>query len=537
MTSTQLRPALSQSEAGSTSQPGSSANKRLDLLVLLAVIVKCAVVFSLPLRSHGLLMGFAQDDFFYYLKAAQSLAAGHGATFDGVTHTNGYHPLYFLLWTLVSFFTGNLRSVFRLLWVLDVVSGTVIFLCARRVFRRITANKLLSNAFALAVLVPCIATICFQMEVTLALPLAFAFLATGFVPAERYTTGRCLLLGLLGALTMLARLDAGIVVFLFLLGLLLVRGMRPVFTGSNMVSFSAAALPPLLVYLAINRHYFHEWLPISGTAKQMRHGWMPDLLQMQYSFHGFSLLFLLITGISCVAAVRMRARLAPQEKVLCVAALLMPLLFYALEMIISAWKLWGWYLYALRFPLLVAGALLLIVFTRTPVWQPLQRLTATAWFAPVLLLLALLVLTRTHYKVDPVMMAIADEDTRLNEFAKTHPGRYAMGDRSGMFGYTSSSPVLQAEGLMMDRHYLQHIRREDDLLSTFNQYHVDYFVQFVQDEDLSKRLVGGCLRAQEPSIAGKDALRMRSTICSPPLAVLPGYDGGRLFIYHLPIAS
>lgn len=506
----------------------------VDRFVLLAVVLSSAWILSLPLRSHGSLMGFAQDDFYYYLKAAQNLAAGRGATFDGTTLTNGYHPLYFLLWTCVSFFVHSLRTVFTLLWLLDVASTAVIFLMARRIFCRITADRFLTNAFAIAVLIPCIATICYQMEVTLALPLGFAFLATGFVGSQEYTARRCAMLGLLGALTMLARLDAGILVFLFLVSLVVVTEMRRVLTACNMMSFSLSALPPLCVYFAVNKHYFHEWLPISGSAKQLKHGWLPDVTQLRLSFSHFTLVFLAITVAACVAAFLLRQRLKPQEKTLCIAALLMPLVFYTVEIFASAWKLWGWYLYAVRFALLASCALMLIVLCRPAIngLEPIRKLAALGWFAPLLLSLAVFALMRVHYKVDVAMVSIAKEDTFLKEFAEAHPGRYAMGDRAGMFGYLSPSPLVQTEGLMMDRDYLQHIRREDDLLTTLKQYKIDYYVQYVFDQDAGKRIERNCIKAQEPSIAGDHALRMRSTVCDP-IATYLSLDG-KVYVFRLP---
>ncbi|MGI4758647.1 MAG: hypothetical protein ACRYGF_17575 [Janthinobacterium lividum] len=535
-----MKPIWSQTETQGT-QTSAQVNSPLDQysalvnrLVLLVVVLCCAWIFSVPLRSHGSLLGFAQDDLYYYLKAAQNLASGHGSAFDGTTLTNGYHPLYFLMWTCASFFVHSLRGIFRLLWVLDVVSAVTIFLAARRIFRRISANAVLSNAFAVIVMAPCIATISFQMEVTLALPFGFAFLATGFVPPELYTSRRCALLGLLGALTMLARLDAGIIVCLFLLGLLIVRAMRSVLTVPNIAAFSLTSLPPLCIYFFLNVHYFHEWLPISGSAKQLRHGWKPDVTQLRLSFAGFSLVFLAILIVGCFAALRMRKRLRPQEQTLCIAALGMPITFYTLEIFVSVWKLWGWYMYALRFSLLCCAALALIGlcgYAAQGKW-PLLGVAQQERCAWVLLVVALIILTRTHYRLDGVMFKVAEQATQLNTFAATHPGRYAMGDRAGMFGYLSALPLIQTEGLMMDRGYLQHIRREDDLVTTLARYHVDYYVQFVFDNDLRERVQGNCLRAQEPSQAGKDAMRMRSTLCSAPVAVIPGRDGTD-FVYRI----
>ncbi|MBI5296655.1 MAG: hypothetical protein HY869_14350 [Chloroflexi bacterium] len=40
---------------------------------------------------------FTRDDAYYYFKVAQNITEGHGITFDGVSPTNGYHPLWMLV--------------------------------------------------------------------------------------------------------------------------------------------------------------------------------------------------------------------------------------------------------------------------------------------------------------------------------------------------------------------------------------------------------------------------------------------------------
>ena len=40
---------------------------------------------------------FTRDDAYYYFKVAQNISEGHGSTFDGVSPTNGYHPLWMLV--------------------------------------------------------------------------------------------------------------------------------------------------------------------------------------------------------------------------------------------------------------------------------------------------------------------------------------------------------------------------------------------------------------------------------------------------------
>lgn len=512
--------------------PGVS--KVVDAVALLVVVVLCAWIFSVPLRSPGPILGFAQDDFYYYLKAAQNLAAGHGSTFDGTTMTNGYHPLYFLLWTVASHFIHSIRGVFRLLWVLDIAAAVSIFVAARSIFRRMAPNAFLWNAFAVVVLAPCIATISLQMETTLALPLGIAFLAVAFVPPERYTPSRCAVLGVLGGLTMVARLDAGILVFLFLVSLPVVRGMRPVLRLPNMAAFALTALPLPLLYFGLNHHFFHEWLPISGAAKQLRFGWRPDVSQLKLSFAGFTLLLLAICTVCGIAAVILWRKFKPEEKSLCFAALLMPAVFYGSEVLLSVWKFWGWYMYATRYAFLGAVVILVALLLRgsSEGGSRLARAATLPWVGAGCLAVCLMALTRTHYRSEPVMFDIAGEDIALDTFARMHPGRYAMGDRAGMFAYLSASPVLQAEGLMMDRSYLEHIRRQDDLVSTLKQYGTNYYVYFVLHAELAGRMQGSCLKVEEPSLPGKDSMRMRSTLCDAPVATVPGPDGN-LYVYRL----
>ncbi len=481
-------------------------------------------MLSLPLRSHQILLSFAQDDFYYYLKPAQNFAAGRGATFDGTTLTNGFHPLYFLLLTGASFFLHSLDSIFRLLWAVDLLSAAAIFVLLRSVYSRVTANPFLYNALALCVLLPCLRTIFMQMEVTLALPLAFAFLATAFYPPERYAPSRCAALGLLAALTMLARLDAAILVLLFLVGLLMIPEYRSVFTGRNMAGFAITSLPLPLFYFFVNYHFFHQFLPISGSAKQLRHGRMPSY-EVLSSFHGTSLVLISLAAVSVVVCWSIRRYLRAQEKLFCIAALWTPFLFFTMEMFLSDWKLWGWYLYTLRFAVAASFLLFGVIVSSDVIphrWTFARQVAHSEWLAPVLYTASLFLLVISRYKVDLFMVEIQQAAMRLEGFEATHPGRYAMGDRAGMFGYLSASPVLQAEGLVMDRRYLNHIRAQDDLRSVLVGYGVTYYVAFTEAKKEGK---GPCFRATEPVIAGPDALRMRSDLCEAPVFQFNGFDG------------
>ncbi|NMC47577.1 MAG: hypothetical protein GYA52_12200 [Chloroflexi bacterium] len=68
--------------------------KRIPFEILLLVIILALhayVAFSPPAR---LLNWFKTDDAFYYFTTARNIAEGRGITFDGLSTTNGFHPLW-----------------------------------------------------------------------------------------------------------------------------------------------------------------------------------------------------------------------------------------------------------------------------------------------------------------------------------------------------------------------------------------------------------------------------------------------------------
>jgi len=61
------------------------------------------------------------DDSFYYLQVARNLAAGHGPTFDQVSLTNGFHPLWMaLLVPIVRLGGPSTGTVMRLVLTIQV---------------------------------------------------------------------------------------------------------------------------------------------------------------------------------------------------------------------------------------------------------------------------------------------------------------------------------------------------------------------------------------------------------------------------------
>jgi hypothetical protein len=72
--------------------------KNTHLLVLaIFLILNLIPHVYVSLAKPGVLLNwYLTDDAFYYFKTAQNITEGHGITFDGLSPTNGFHPLWML---------------------------------------------------------------------------------------------------------------------------------------------------------------------------------------------------------------------------------------------------------------------------------------------------------------------------------------------------------------------------------------------------------------------------------------------------------
>ena len=163
------------------------------------------VMLAAPL-GHWVLR-FVPDDAFYYLEIARRIGSGQGSTFDGLTKTNGYHPLWQML--LVPFApVMNVSREFgaRLICALSVglFAGAVLIL-------RRTVQKWRPRQIGFAEIVtwmPLLFAAIYGMESALAallLSTLFLMLATETLPAS---SANGMKIGLISVLLVLARLDS-----------------------------------------------------------------------------------------------------------------------------------------------------------------------------------------------------------------------------------------------------------------------------------------------------------------------------------------
>ncbi len=82
--------------------------RRLRWSLWVVIAIGIVIRLLLPWTSLSfLLQYFVSDDAFYYFTIARNVVSGLGVTFDGVTLTNGFHPLWMICLLPVYAVAGN----------------------------------------------------------------------------------------------------------------------------------------------------------------------------------------------------------------------------------------------------------------------------------------------------------------------------------------------------------------------------------------------------------------------------------------------
>lgn len=227
----------------------------LALILAAALAVR---LFYLTMPFEKFVSFFIADDFFYYLNTAVNIAAGHGSSFDGgLTHNNGYHPLFMILILLpLTLGMGKVGLVYWAMGILTLCTLVAIFFTYR-------LGHLWGNAWAaLAVPVAIALNISFikmsfsGFETMLAAALFLATLHTFLTQKPAWLVGA--LLGLTG----LGRVEMLVLAIPLALTLLLQK------RWSDLLIIGGMSLALMLPWFLWSYGNFGSPLPLSGVAKQ-----------------------------------------------------------------------------------------------------------------------------------------------------------------------------------------------------------------------------------------------------------------------------
>lgn len=426
--------------------------ERTSLLVL---ALACAGTLCIGAILIAGWHAFVPDDVYFYLKIADSLVRGHGSTFNGLTPTNGYHPLWMGFTVLARALAGaDPRTYIRVHLALCVLGNVASLVLCRRVARELGLRGDVAPAL-LAVFIT-YNFIGSEQHISMPLLLASLLVITRLVARDVASVRAWLGAGVLLGLTMLARLDNVFAISALALAAAWSGGRAA--AVKRALAIGAGALLCLAPYLLWNMQRFGHLEPISGAIKSglaAQAGWNPGKLGNQGMFLTLAALCAPALGF---ALWRARLQLATNAFMLGVA-------LHALYVLFRLEAVWTWYF---------AGELialaLLIERARADV-----NVHAVEWAIPVLLVVALLGVARVK---EQARSGASERAFYLDTaaFIDAHVGQHqgvALCCSPGAVGFFSHRPIFALDGLTGDFAF-QALAAQRGLYEALNQIGVRY---------------------------------------------------------------
>lgn len=458
--------------------PLSRKSERAVLAALLAAafLLRLALA-AMPVR---LLVGkFLSDDAYYYFSIVRNIARGAGATFDGTSPTNGFHPLFAgLMVPLYLFFPSSpeipVHCGLAMLAAFDVLAGYLVY----RILRPAAGAPGALAGAAFWLLNPCI----FFVTMTgteAALAACCAALTLCLYVRGRRNARSLLALGAAAGLAMLARSDSILLLAAISAGIL-AEGGRPL--PRRVIAVCAVCGTAILVcapWLAWNLATFGTIRQVSGEVKPylqrllfLREGGaydaahlVPKLIEnAKMSFvmmatssgvrpYGFIALLLLVLSALILPGDRTGRRPA----IVLLSYLGGLLCFYSFYF----WHIQAWYFHA---PLMAFSILLGWAASR---WAGLLPRRGPAIIAAGLavVLSSAAVNGARHWRIGFYPWQVSFYDVAHDLGPRFGTGKIFGAFNSGIYGYYSSVPVVNMDGLVNNRAY--RAMRERTLFTDF----------------------------------------------------------------------
>jgi hypothetical protein len=242
--------------------------------VFLYIFLAAAIFSIFSWALSGLRYDVFSDDAYYYTIIARNFAESGRFTFDGISETNGFHPVLFWVQVLLSLILGPDVSPLRFYYFLVILFAGLLlgfvgfFVYASSRLNRNTVDIRYRYVLTLSValcLLPVNRDIFFVgMESTLTLPLCVLIIMLVYF-------GKYAAAGFIGVLLVASRLDT---IVYFLCPLSGMYGIYEWYNQKSLLSGISAlfrlALPAVafvLIYMLFNLIRFDNWMPIHGALK------------------------------------------------------------------------------------------------------------------------------------------------------------------------------------------------------------------------------------------------------------------------------
>lgn len=463
-------------------------SKFLEFTFYLIIII---FYFSRYFYTGDGYLAFFDDDFYYYLETAYNFSQTGISTFDNIHETNGYHPLWFLILSSITFFFGKKIIAFYIVSFIQVITTYLVYKQISILFEKILPE--INYSKLTSIIITSFFMLIFKggMEVILTVPLLLLLINKSL---EEITSSYEI--GLISLFAILSRLDSIFFIAIYVLFLIYLKKV-------NIFKFSLTMLP-FIIYLLSNIIIFDTLMPISGMAKQLRTElyFESNVIRSFFDntlnriFYGTIPGILILVNIFLII-IKYKAN---DKKInyLFISILIFQISLVMYQSFFSGWVYWSWYFYSIIFSYIITTYYLLK-------YLKLNKNLILLFTITILLYN----LAFSFFK-KPTSYDIYNEANEIKNFEKKYVGIYGMGDRAGLPSYYINSNLIQLEGLMMNRQYLEDLKSMK-LIDLLKKYNVEYYISY------NPKPLGGKFVIAEPIKLFEKFINSYDTITVAPI--------------------
>jgi hypothetical protein len=423
------------------------------------------------------------DDSFYYIVVARNIVETGLSTFDGVSLTNGYHPLWMMI------LIGWIHLFGDAILPIKILEGSILAISLFALLRIMDTRRVLFDVAIFGFFFYAVhASSYMGMEATILFLVYTLTIGALFSDKPFIASHRGIVAGLAAAFCIAARIDAAV----FITPLLLVT------LSSNRERLWSLGVIAVLgaFYAAVNYVIFGTPLPVSGEIKslgglQINGIMIEQLLESTIkSTVGGNYLTVILSYIA-VLPVLLHPAVRPKVK-LAIAALVLGFVISNIKLLFfSSWGIWGWYHYPI-YLILVPGLFALQDIVRPNPLRNGTPISDTGRFSAATVVLGAMALTLGI--MYPIYRTVGFSERHITQsfhdvnrqaairFADVIGNQLvAMGDRAGSFAYYHKGPVFQLEGLVNDKAYVDVLRTTGDATGYLCRHNVKFVVDYEPD--------------------------------------------------------
>jgi len=437
------------------------------------------------------------DDFYYYLTTAKNFISLGSTTFDKISPTNGFQPLWFLIITLIYFIFQN-NLIFNILIILLIfIFSFFTYLNIKKYLQKNNFQNIESNFIASLVGYLSLFFSKNGMEISLA--------TFFFSWSLLYLNKNILIFCLLSFFTFLSRLEFLIFYFILLIDECLIK--KKIFKIDFFLKI--LLLPTLIIfYILINLYFYGIPLPESGIAKSLNNSFAFNTETFTFlKSDGYGMRFIsFLFYINCIGILFIFSK---KLKRITKITLITTFIFFVSNSLRSAWPLWTWHFFFLSIstPFFLNDLFSILNIEK-------KRL---ANIVGIFFVISYSYLFYKNFNKDNDHILILAHKISQH-YANSTDKIFAMGDMAGKLSYLLDGKLIQLEGLVGGKKIIERIKKEENLCNLFHDLNVDVY--------LTSKIIrkDQYIYVSEPTQNSKNIKKMRGKFLDNNLQIFSSSD-------------